>query len=101
MRMSILEQIQNWYARNCNGDWEHGYGVKIETIDNPGWSVFINLEGTELEGIEIETIDVENSDSDWIYCKVEKNVFNGAGGLNNLEELLKIFLEWSRKNGRT
>ncbi len=39
MIMNTLTWIQKWYAKHCNGDWEHFYGVKIETVDNPGWSV--------------------------------------------------------------
>jgi hypothetical protein len=37
--MGLIEQIQGWYAAQCNGDWEHRYGVSIDTLDNPGWSV--------------------------------------------------------------
>jgi len=43
--------IQKWYKSQCNGDWEHEYGVKIETVDNSGWYVTINLMDTNLEGI--------------------------------------------------
>ncbi len=50
--MNALEELQNWYLSECNEDWEHSYGVKIETLDNPGWSVTINLEDTYLETIE-------------------------------------------------
>jgi hypothetical protein len=34
----LLEQIQNWYAGQCDGRWEHSFGIKIETLDNPGWT---------------------------------------------------------------
>jgi len=34
---NVMERIQDWYRRQCDGDWEHSYGVKIETLDNPGW----------------------------------------------------------------
>ncbi|WP_338708672.1 MULTISPECIES: Imm53 family immunity protein [Paenibacillus] len=39
--MNTLKWLQNWYHENCNGDWEHSYDVKIDTVDNPGWSVEI------------------------------------------------------------
>jgi hypothetical protein len=32
----ILPWLQGWYATQCDGDWEHEYGVSIETLDNPG-----------------------------------------------------------------
>jgi hypothetical protein len=27
--MEIIEQIQTWYAAQCNGDWEHQYGISM------------------------------------------------------------------------
>jgi Immunity protein 53 len=27
--------VEEWYSRQCNGEWEHGFGVEIATIDNP------------------------------------------------------------------
>ncbi len=41
--------LLKWYCKHCNGDWEHGTGIHIDTLDNPGWSIKINLEDTELE----------------------------------------------------
>lgn len=32
----VLERLERWYAAQCNGDWEHTYGVKIGYLDNPG-----------------------------------------------------------------
>lgn len=37
--MNALEKIMGWYASNCNDDWEHRFGVKINTLDNLGWSI--------------------------------------------------------------
>ena len=36
MKENMLEWLMNWYESNCDGDWEHSYGVKIESLDNPG-----------------------------------------------------------------
>ena len=48
-----LTQLQQWYLSNCNGDWEHTYGVSIGTLDNPGWSVKIELTGTPCDGRDL------------------------------------------------
>jgi hypothetical protein len=32
----VLTQIEQWYKSNCNGLWEHQFGLRIETLDNPG-----------------------------------------------------------------
>jgi len=49
--MGLIEQIQAWYAAQCNGDWEHQYGISIDTLDNPGWCVTIDLTRTSLENV--------------------------------------------------
>lgn len=28
-----LSTVEKWYARQCNGEWEHRFGVDISTID--------------------------------------------------------------------
>ncbi|MDO7908781.1 Imm53 family immunity protein [Paenibacillus sp. JX-17] len=43
--MEILKWLQEWYASQCDGDWEHSNGIKITSIDNPGWYVEINIDG--------------------------------------------------------
>ena len=46
----VLEWLQSWSSEQCDGDWEHEWGVTIETVDNPGWFVKVNLEETALAG---------------------------------------------------
>ena len=64
----VLSQLQQWYARQCDGDWEHQYGVKVDTLDNPGWRVTIDLAGTDLEGRQFDPIERglgDDSSTDW------------------------------------
>jgi hypothetical protein len=75
--------------------WEHQYGVEIGTLDNPGWRLKIDLEGTHLKGKALTTVEIDRSDKDWIHCRINEAVFEGFGGARNLEEMLQIFLEWS------
>ena len=86
-----------WYVSNCNGDWEHSYGVKIDTLDNPGWTVSIDLSETYLSDRPFEKISEERSEDDWYFCEVKDGLFKAAGGIVNLEELLTIFLKWSAR----
>lgn len=96
--MSTLKWIEEWYLKQCDGDWEHQYGVRINTLDNPGWSVTINLQGTNLEGKSMERVEIERNDADWLSCWIESNQykyeFHAAGGSKNLEEILNIFKDW-------
>lgn len=93
--MESLTKLIQWYESNCDGDWEHSYGIKIETIDNPGWSVEINLIDTDLENKIFEDIKFEKSDSDWMHCKIKDSIFHGSGGVNNLVEILETFCAWA------
>ena len=40
--MSEITWIEQWYQRQCDGNWEHQHGIKVETLDNPGWHVEID-----------------------------------------------------------
>ena len=93
---NILAELQAWYLSNCDGDWEHGHGVSIDTLDNPGWSARINLIDTNLNGKAFERIDRERSEHDWIVCWREDDTFHCACGPENLEEALQVFVDWSK-----
>jgi hypothetical protein len=41
MDNSLIKWIQQWYVSQCDGDWEHECGIKITTLDNPGWDIKI------------------------------------------------------------
>ncbi|WP_140908426.1 immunity 53 family protein [Cognatiluteimonas lumbrici] len=95
--MNELQRLQDWYQSHCDGDWEHSYGVEIDTLDNPGWVVRIDLADTELEGRDFVVLERGDSeaDPDWIHCRVESRAFVGTGGVRNLAEILGTFLEWA------
>ena len=82
-----LEFIQEWYASNCDGDWEHSYGIKIETLDNPGWMVIVDLEETESEDLRV-TEKVEHSDIDWFNINVKEKQLVACGDSKKLIFLL-------------
>lgn len=94
MDENLIIWLQNWFQSNCNGDWEHGCTIKIANLDNPGWYVYIDLEGTDMENIIFQTVDIEKSETDWIFCQVECLQFKGTCGSLNLLEMLEIFRSW-------
>ena len=95
--MNELQRLQIWYRSQCNGDWEHSFGVEITTLDNPGWMLKIDLAETVLAEKEFVLLTRSDSetDMDWISCKKEANQFVGYGGADNLIDLLHIFLDWA------
>jgi len=92
--LEIIQWLQEWYKSNCDGYWEHIYGIKIDTLDNPGWIVQIDLSDTPLEHEEFDKIQYYMSDEEWIICSKEGGVYKASGGPNKLEEILLIFKEW-------
>lgn len=94
--MNSLTELQNWYASNCDEEWEHYYGVQIETLDNPGWSIKVDLVGTNLEDHSFSEINCETSEEDWYFCRVTANQFEGVGDPGKLELLINTFLNWAK-----
>ena len=103
--MNPLSEIQEWFCSQCNGEWEHGKGISIGTLDNPGWSIEVSLEGTSLEGARFQERSygvgpsAEPSGESWLTCKVEGKKFKGFGGPCKLEEMIRIFLVWANQSG--
>ena len=99
MMTNVLERLQRWYFLNCNGDWEHTWGVKIENIDNPGWMLTVDLEDSCLQNILFQPSKHQGEDeNDWVHCVKEGYKLRGACGPNNLNELLTLFLDWAEKH---
>jgi Immunity protein 53 len=92
--MESLSLLEKWYLSQCNGEWEHQHGIRIETIDNPGWSLTINLNGTQAENGTLNLVKIERAENDWIHYWVEKNQFHARVGPQNLTEGIKTFLGW-------
>lgn len=93
--MNILSWLEEWYSSNCDRNWECFYGVKIETLDNPGWSVKIDLTDTPCENRAFEEYEIDNGNDDWIRCWVEDHIFYGVGDSHKLEKIIQKFKEYT------
>lgn len=89
--MDMLGWLVQWYKRNCNGEWEHFYGIKIETLDNPGWYVRIDLSETNYQQSDVKILEDDSAENDWIKCSITNNVFEGFGDSSKLENILEHF----------
>ena len=94
----MINWIQEWYKSQCDGNWEHIRGVKIETLDNPGWSVEIDFNDTDFEISDILWNLEEKSESDWIGYSVTNNVFHGSGDSLKLNAILELFKDVIENN---
>lgn len=98
-----LTRLQQWYASQCDGDWEHQYGVNVDTLDNPGWRITIDLVGTNLEHRPFEPIEFgleDDTSTDWHSLSVKQNKFEGAGDPSKLAFMLRTFLDWAERTGK-
>jgi Immunity protein 53 len=92
---TALERLEDWYLCRCNGDWEHGFGVTIETLDNPGWSLSVDLVGSDLKDKPLDRVEHHASEHEWFACWRQDGKFQGRGGPQMLERLVDVFLTWS------
>ncbi len=98
---NALDWLAHWYAQRCNDEWEHGYGIKLDTLDNPGWTLTINLADTALSGKPFDRQDanLESEDGDpnirWHSCWVEDNNFRAACGVYDLSNVISIFRQFA------
>jgi immunity protein 53 of polymorphic toxin system len=102
VEQSLLQRLASWYERNCDGRWEHGQGVKIETLDNPGWSISIDLKGTALEATPfLVKEDRYHEQREWLRCWKDGVTFRAACGPRRLEDAVNLFVEWAEKHDST
>jgi hypothetical protein len=90
-----LARIQRWYAARCDGDWEHVRGIKIGTLDNPGWSLKVDLRGTPLEHRPFSEIRDDTDQRNWFVCRVTEERFEAFGGPHMLSKMIDVFLAWA------
>ena len=110
--ISLLTWLQEWYFAQCSDEdthaktvtdepyqWDHG--ITIDTLENPGWSVKIDLETTPLELRHFNMVEVDNDKpedgNDWYRCYVEDKVFHAYCGPTHLSTVLGIFKDWATK----
>ncbi len=93
--MNTLKNIEKWFFSQCDGDWEHGEGIRISTLDNPGWAVDISLMDTGLQDTPYDTTKIERDEQDWVHCFIRDGKFLIRCGPRNLEEGLEVFWRWA------
>ena len=86
--------LGRWYASQCNGEWEHLRRTHRDTLDNPGWSVQIDLSDTRRRGGVLEKKKIDRTETDWVLCWAAKQQFCIACGPLNLSEAAETFVQW-------
>ena len=95
-----LDWLMGWYLAQCDENWEHRFGLSIATLDNPGWSLAVDLEGTGMEGRPFAPIS-DNVDpagypagAAWLVCRLAEGQFKAFGGPLDLGRMIRAFRDW-------
>jgi hypothetical protein len=99
-----LDWLMRWYLSECNDDWEHSFGIEIGTLDNPGWTLKVDLRETALSGREFVKVahgdaadDLEEwgRNGSWWVADVENDKFEAACGPLDLLAVIAVFRRWA------
>ena len=84
--------------------WEHSYGVEIGTLDNPGWTLKVDLRDTALEGRPFtrvmhgqpaQDLDEWRRAGSWWLAEVKDGTFQASCGPLDLSSVIAVFREWA------
>src|SRR5207253_4878637 len=92
--MEVLERIQAWHKAQVERGGDLTLGERIETLrERPGWSVQMDLDGTQLSGLTLAPYKEGATDRDWLACRIKDDRFEGIGDPTKLQALLFAFLD--------
>lgn len=101
---SAMEWITDWYRRQCDGTWEHERGLVIQTLDNPGWLLKVNLVGTDLKRAAgrdslISSFGTNEQghpiSPNWFHSQIRGSQYVAAGDASQLPYLFTAFRAWA------
>jgi immunity protein 53 of polymorphic toxin system len=95
---ALISWLESWLEAHADYRMHEHYGIRIESLDNPGWTVSIDLELTVLESKFFEEMERHVSDRDWVRCWVRDNKFRGVGDTGKLNVILETFKQWAEQS---
>lgn len=93
--------IEAWYVSHCDGEWEHEFGIRIATIDNPGWHLEIDIVDTSLEGVVTERSRRDLPDGEWLIAWSDGEKFHASCGARSLGAVDDFFRRLVESVART
>src|SRR3954470_10755305 len=92
-----FEFLTAWFAEHCDGDWEHDEGIRLETLDNPGWALDVRTEDTELQGRVIDWVKDDQSEEEWLYWRSTGTKFEVRCGVMDLPRAVQAFQDFAHQ----
>lgn len=84
-----LSWLMNWYAAQCDGDWEHDSGVRIVTLDAGGWQLEADSSTKCYFTGSASTSTMRASETDWMVIDAHRDKFRARGGERNLAAMIR------------
>jgi hypothetical protein len=81
-------RLQRWYEQTCDGNWEHDYGIDIESLPDPGWNLTIDLLATAWEDLVIDPLTRRTSEHDWLHIRTTERGLHTTCGPMNLPDAI-------------
>ena len=99
----LLVWFMKWYEAQCDGEWEHMFGITICSDENASWHVDIDLNETNWEFSDLQPILFGNRNQNWMEIKKIQNKsgynkFIGNGDSEKLLKILRKFYEFIQAN---
>ena len=91
-----ISELEKGFRDRCDGDWEHQGGIRIETLDNPGWVVRVDFDTLEIPDTNtVEKYNTERSESDYVVFKDDRqrHALRIMCGVSNLSEALQVLIQ--------
>ena len=94
MPRNDLEWLEDWYQQQCNGEWEHRQGMRLEPLEKSGWLLTIDLSGTSAVNARPQQLRLETQGGGWLACSIAGTCFKGSGDPRKLEQIIGVFRRW-------
>ena len=89
----LLAWTVRWVESQFDGNWEHGRGFSLGLVDNPGWTLRIDVSNHDVSRTTL--LPIKESDVDhtrFFFAEVTADdVFDGICDATQLERLLRVF----------
>ncbi len=85
-----IQWMMEWMGAVAKAGLENDGGIRIVTLDNPGWLVDIDSFGAQDKATPENTFQELRTETDWIACRVEDEVVKIRCGVFNLPEALDL-----------
>jgi len=90
-----LRWLIEWYNAQCDGIWENTHGIEVINLGNPGWTIRIDIEKTDLQHKKFQENNIDRTETDWAFCCVKEGYFEGNCGTLNISEVFQTFRNWA------